>query len=204
MQEETITADLRKKALSYGVILGLISFILGVISLFIVQGGTSFYTALFLGTGLNLVVFIALACFFSTQLRKSIGGYWDFSTALKNIFIMLAISAVLSTVATSLLNAFYPQLQEAALTQTINNYIETMEDLGVPDEQIDTQVAAFEEELASLGTLSVGQIVKGIGISLILYFVLSLILAAIFKKEKPIFIRPTEESAHPWQDNPPA
>lgn len=201
MQDTTFTADLKRKAITYGVVLGIISIVLGLASLVITKNGTSLYTTVFIAFALNFVVYIAFACYFILQLRKGIGGYWDFRTALRNTFIMLATSAVLATVGTMVFNVLYPAMQEESIRNMMNMSIEVMESAGLPDDQIDASIQQFEEELAAVGNLSIGQTIKGLAISLILYFVLALILAAIFKKERPVFIRPTEESAHPWQDN---
>lgn len=195
------TVDIKGKALNYGLILGVISFVLGVIALFIVRNGTGLFTVGLGSTFVTYVGFIAFACYFSILLRRAIGGYWDFSTALKNIFIMLAVSGVLSTVASTTMSAVYPTLQEEAMDNMLNVTIEGLEALGAPDEQIDATVEGIEEQREALGTLSIGQVIKGLAISLIMYFVFALILAAIFKKERPMFVQPKGDEAHPWQDN---
>lgn len=201
LEENKNLANVKRKAVSLGLILGVVSFVLGVISLIIVKNGTGLFTVGLSTFFVTYGGFIALSCYFSVLLRKSIGGYWDFSTALKNIFIMLAISGVLSTIASSAMNVVYPTLQEEAMDNMLNVTIEGLEAMGAPDEQIDATVESIEEQREMLGTLSIGQVIKGLAISLILYFVFALILAAIFKKERPVFIQPKGDEAHPWQDH---
>lgn len=201
MQEENVKADLKKRAILYGVILGAITFIAGILSLILSKTTTSIATFIISGTLLNFAVSIAVACYFAVQLRKSVGGYWDFSTALKNIFIVLAMSAIVSTVALTVYNMIDPSLQRDAIENSRNVMIEMLESLGTPDDQIDAALADIDTQLESLDTFSPAKTIQALFISLILYFVLALILAAIFKREKPVFVRPAEESAHPWQDN---
>lgn len=197
---QPLVAEVRRKAVIYGVIMGVLAFVLGIISLIIMKNGTGLFTVTFISIFVNYGILIGLACYFSILLRKAIGGYWDFSTALKNIFIMLAISGVLATVGTSVMNASYPRLQEEAIDNMMNMTIESLEAMGAPDEQIDSTVEELEMQKDMLGTLSIGQVIKGIAVSLILYFVFALILAAIFKREKPMFIQPKGDEAHPWQN----
>lgn len=201
MQDTTSTVDLKRKAIIYGAILGLITFVTGIVSLILSKTITSFVSLLVIGTLLGFVVLIALTCYFAVQLRKSVGGYWDFRTALKNIFIVLAIGLIVSTLALTVYNLIDPSLQRDAIENSRNITIEVLESLGTPDDQIDAALADIDKQLESLGTFSLGDTIQALAISLILYFVLALILAAIFKKEKPVFVQSTEESAHPWQDN---
>lgn len=198
--------NLKKKAITKGVILGVISAVLSIISLYFSATATSIYTSSIINFVVNYGVFLAIAVVFVLQLRRAVGGYWSFSTALKNIFILLAVTATIGLLGISAFNAAFPDLQVEAIENTQNLTIETMEAANTPDEQIDTVLEMLDEQKEALGALSFGQVVKGLFVSLLLYFVLALILAAIFKKEKPIFkkVNPTESGspdAHPWQNN---
>lgn len=199
--ENEKTVDIKGKAISYGIILGVLSFILGIITQVIAKNATGLLTLTLSSFLITYGGFIALSCYLSILLRRAIGGYWDFSTALKNIFIMLAVAGILSTIGTSVMNVVYPRLQEEAINNVLNVTIESLEGYGAPDEQIDATVEEIEKQKEALGSLSIGQVVKGLAISLILYFVFALILAAIFKKERPVFTEPRGDEAHPWQDN---
>ncbi len=194
-------AQVKKKAIMYGVILGVISFVLSIVSLYISKSATSLITSSIASVFINYVIFLIIAVFMVINLRKINGGYLDFPSALKTIFIMLAITAAIGTIGIALFNVANPTLQEEAIDNTINLTIETLESTGAPDDQIDTTVEMLEQQKSALGSLSIGQILKGLMVSLLLYFVLSLILAAIFKKEKPIFNNPApSDDAHPWQN----
>lgn len=199
---EFATIDPKKKSISYGVILGVISLLVSIISLYILKSATSLFVSSAISIALNYVLFVVIACVFANSLRKYVGGYWDFSTALKNIYIMLAISAIISIIGTSLFNFAMPQVQEESINNTMNLTIESLEKMGTNDEQIDSMVAMLEETKEQAGTISFGQILKGLGVSLIAYFILALVLAAIFKREKPVFIKvESSDNPHAWQDN---
>ncbi|SEG12650.1 DUF4199 domain-containing protein [Sphingobacterium lactis] len=197
------TPDVKKKAIINGVILGIISLVLSIISLYILKSATSLMTSSVINFFVNYIIFLAVAILFTIQLRKAIGGYWSFSTALKNIFIMLAIAAVIGTVGIGIFNMVNPNVQIEAIENTQNLTIEMMEANNMADDQIDTMLENLDQQKESLANMSIGQNLKGLAISLVLYFVLALILAAIFKKEKPLFRTPAAPSdeAHPWQNN---
>lgn len=199
---QVINNDVKKKAIIYGLILGVISFILSILSLYLSKSATALMLSSVINVIVNYVVFLAIAVYFVLQLRKSIGGYWDFSTALKNIFIMFAVTATIGLIGINIFNMVYPSLQFEAIENTQNLTIEMMEANNIPDEQIDTTLKMLDDQKEALGSLSIGQVLKGLAISLLLYFVLALIFAAIFKKEKPLFKPVTSDSgeAHPWQN----
>ena len=194
--------DVKKKAIINGVILGVISIILSIISLYFSKTSTSIVTSTILNIVVNYVVFIAIAVFFVLQLRKANGGYWDFSTALKSIFIMLAITATIGLIGITVFNVINPDFQREAIENTQNLTIEMMEASNQSDEQIDATLELLDQQKEALGSMSIGQTLKGLAISLLLYFVLALIFAAIFRKEKPMFKTASPAGdAHPWQSN---
>lgn len=193
--------DLKRQALIYGVLLGVINFVLGIAYMYIAKDITSFMTFYTVTFVMNFVLFIAIVVYFVIRLRKVNGGYWSFKTSLQNIFIMLAVSVVLSTLGTSMYNAVFPDLQASMIDNSLNLTIESMESFGADDDAIDEAVAKIEQERDALGQITIGQVIKGIFISLLMYFVFALILAAIFKKEKPIFQKSSlSGSAAPSED----
>ncbi len=193
--------NVKKKAIINGVILGIISLVLSIISLYFSKTATSIITSSIINIIVNYAIFIALAVVFILQLRKAIGGYWNFSTALKNIFIMLAVTATVGVIGISVFNLVYPTLQVEAIENTQNLTIEMLEANNTPDEQIDKTIELLDQQKEALGSLSIGQTLKGLVVSLLLYFVLALIFAAIFKKEKPMFNTANSSGgAHPWEN----
>ena len=197
-------AEVRKDSIKYGVYIGIIVLVLSIVSVYMLINASSFQMASIISSGLFFVILIALAVYFASLLRKVAGGYWNFSQALKNIFLMLAISVLISQIGSAIFNAVNPEPQQIVFDKTINFTIETLESVGADDEMIDKQVAELEKAREELRAFSIGQTLKGIGITLIMYFVFSLILAAIFKREKPAFLNTVDQgdaNTQPWQED---
>ncbi|MDF2478400.1 MAG: hypothetical protein K0S24_3883 [Sphingobacterium sp.] len=182
----------KKKSVIYGIILGVISFILGLIVLFVVKDLNSFWGVMSMSFVVNTGIFVIISALFSFSLRKANGGYWSFSIALKSIFMMLAISTIISTIGTQIyVNFVNPSLQEQVVKHTINVTIEYMEKNNVPDEVIDSKIAELEKQVDAIGKITLGQIFKGLAITLLFQFVFALLLSALSKREKLTFNQST-------------
>lgn len=175
----------KKESIKYGVVLGVISFLLGIIVLFVSKHVESFWMLTSLSFGVNTVVYMLVALAFAYTLRKKNGGFWNFSIALKSNFLMLLISTILATVTTMLyVHVINPTLQEEVLRNTINITIEQLESSGAPDDVIDSRVATLEEQMDALGKITVKSIFRSLMISILMQFIFSLILAALTRNEK--------------------
>lgn len=182
----------KKKSIIYGIVLGVISFILGLIVLFVVKDLNSFWGVMSMSFVVNTGIFVIISALFSFSLRKANGGYWSFSIALKSIFMMLAISTIISTIGTQVyVNFVNPTLQEQVVKHTINVTIEYMEKNNVPDEVIDSKIAELEKQVDAIGKITLGQIFKGLAITLLFQFVFALLLSALSKREKLTFNQST-------------
>lgn len=172
-------------SIKLGVVLGIISLLVGIAILYITKSLTSFMTLAIVSYGLNTVLYMLIAAAFSFILRKNNGGFWSFSVALKSIFLMLLISTLISTIGTQLYVHFInPNLQHEVLFNTINVTIEYMEQNGAPDDIIDSSVAKLEEQMETVGNITIGQAFNGIIVAVLMQFIFSLVLAAITKREK--------------------
>ncbi len=197
------TAENKKQSITYGLYLGVIALVLGIITMYISKSTSSLIVLYGVSAVLNLVIFIGITVFFSINLRKGYGGYWSFSQALKSIFIMLAFATLISSVGSFLFTKYVePTIQEEVMNNTSSLTIEMMEKAGAGDEQIDEVIAKLDEAKASISNISFVQFFKGFGITLISYFVLALILAAIFKRERPIFLQGTNDSNNTYGNQP--
>lgn len=106
---------------------------------------------------------------------------------------MLAISTLISTFGTQLyVNYVNPELQEKVLTHTINLTIDYMEKNNVPDNVIDSRVAELEKQVDAIGSITIGQVLKGLAVTLLMQFLFALLLAALTKREKPVFTNVSE------------
>jgi len=177
-----------KEGQKYGAYLGAILLALGIASTYLVMNASNFWLAGLVSTGVHFIVLVGLAAYFSLEMRKTAGGYWTFKQAFRGIFTMLAIVVVIVQLGTAAFNAIDPEPQQKVFDKSVNASIEMLENVGADDEMLDKQVTELEKQREDLGTFSLGQTLKGLGLSLVMYAVFALILAAFIKKERPVLI----------------
>ncbi|KGE13269.1 DUF4199 domain-containing protein [Sphingobacterium deserti] len=192
----------RRDGIRLGIYLGVLSLVISIVSLYALINSSNFTITSMVTGGLGIALMIGFSAYFAVLLRKSAGGFWSFSEALKGIFTMLAIAVIISSIGTTVFNLINPEPQLIVFDKTINFTIETLESAGAEDDLIDKQVADLEKTRDDMRNFSIGQTLKALGVSLIMYFVFALILAAILKREKPAFLTVNQggDDAHPWQD----
>lgn len=179
----------RKEGARSGISLGIIVTVISILALYITVSLTSFWMMTTVPFLLSVLIPLVLAIFFVIALRKKVGGYWSFKQALTGTFVMFLVALVISTVVSLAFQKFVePDIQERMINNMRNATVEFMESQGVSDDQIDAATASFDESLATVNEGSIGTQVQGFFISLIVLFVVALIFAAIFKREKPVFI----------------
>ncbi|MFD2598908.1 DUF4199 domain-containing protein [Sphingobacterium corticis] len=193
--------DLKKKAAIFGLIIGAAILLFSIASLVFGANATGLFTAAFVSIILVYVIPLIITCFLIVKLRRLIGGFWSFRTALSYIYLMLAVAVAFSTVGMRAFSYFAPSLEERSLDNMANLSIEYFESLGVPDEQIDATIAEIDVQREALYTFSLPKLLQAVALTLIMYFILALILAAIFKKEQPMFVEESASDPHPWKSN---
>jgi len=77
------------------------------------------------------------------------------------------------------------------VAHTINVTIEYMEKNNVPDEVIDSKIAELEKQVDAIGKITLGQVFKGLAITLMFQFVFALLLSALTKREKLVIKQET-------------
>lgn len=182
--------NLNKAASTNGVIIGILSIVIGVVTYYVfpqLLGSISF------GIG-SLVVSLIIYIFFTIDLRKKIGGFWGFREALRGIFLMAFVAGVLYSIGNV---AFYKFIEPTAF-EKISGFMEsgmseTFDNMGMEQSKIDETVTKQIEGLKAQYDPTVAQFFKNLGIAVIIQFVMSLIFAAIFKKELPVFLSNEEE-----------
>jgi len=176
--------NLNKAASTNGVIIGILSTVIGVVTYYVfpsLLGSMSFGIA-------TLVLSLLIYIFFTIDLRKKIGGFWTFREALKGIFLMSFIAGLIY----SLANLVFYKFIEPGAFEKIAGFMEsgmskTFENMGMEQEKIDETVAKQIEGIKAQYDPTFAQFFKNLGIAVIIQFVMSLIFAAIFKKETPVF-----------------
>jgi hypothetical protein len=172
----------------YGVLLGVISFILGLFSIYVVRPLAGSSLLQFTNPFFNFILFICVTVLLTFALRKKMGGIWDFSKALKCIYIMLVINHLVASVSTfSYLKYVEPTIQEENFHVMMNARIESMENsTGFANEEekqktIDVSIEQMEKDNESVATMTLGARAKGFVITLLPYFLFALLLAALTK-----------------------
>lgn len=183
--------NLNKSAINNGVVLGVISMVLGILIFYVAP--SLFGNAIF-GIG-NIVLLLVLYIVFTIDLRKKIGGFWNFKDAFKGIFLMAFIAGLV----VAIFNYVFYNFIEPNGFQQIAGFVEEgttsmLENMGMDqsaiDEQVEKQVEAMRAQFNPTGF----EFFKNLGIQILIQVVMSLIFAAIFKKEAPVFA-PVEDEA---------
>lgn len=189
---ETSLQDLNKASATNGLVIGFLSSVIGVVTYYVMP---SLLGSLYFGIGLG-VVSLLIYIFFTLDLRKKIGGYWNFREALKGIFLMAFVGGLLY----SAVNYVFYKFVEPDAFEKISGFIEegmskTFGNMGMEQDQIDEAVSKQVETLKTQYDPTPMEFLKNLGISILVQFVMSLIFAAIFKKEAPVFASISEEEA---------
>jgi len=178
-----------KLAINNGLFIGGISAVLNILIYYIYPQmmGNTLYGIFMMFIAMGLYIF------FTIDLRKKIGGFWSFKEALKGIFLMSFIAGLLSTFVNFV---FYKFIEPGAFEQIsgiiLENLSVTYEKLGMDQDTIDKTIEKVLESMKSQFNPSFVDLLKTLGIGVLIQFIMSLIFAAIFKKEQPIFTS-TEE-----------
>ena len=176
--------NLNKAAVNNGLIIGILSAILGIVVYYVAP---ALFGSMWFAVG-NMIFLLAVYIFFTIDLRKKIGGYWSFRQALKGIFLMAFIAGILLT-ATNYV--FYKFIEPDAFSK-ISGFIEegatkTYEAMGMDEDQTELAVSEQLKGMRKQFDPTPMQLLENIGIAILIEFIMSLIFAAIFKKEAPIF-----------------
>lgn len=182
--------NLNKAASTNGVIIGILSSVIGVVTYYMFP---SMLGSMSYGIGI-LIVSLLIYIFFTIDLRKKIGGYWNFREALKGIFLMAFVAGILYSV----VNYVFYKFVEPDAFEKISGYVEsgmsqTFENMGMEQDKIDEAVSKQVEGLKGQYDPTPMQFLKNMGIAVLVQFVMSLIFAAIFKKEPPVFAAVQED-----------
>ncbi|TAH03270.1 MAG: DUF4199 domain-containing protein [Sphingobacteriales bacterium] len=146
-------------------------------------------------SGILMVLNILIYVFFTLDLKKKVGQYWPFKIALKTIFTMALVANTVSLIFTSL---FYKFIEPGAYDKIIviitDSATSMYEKMGMSEDLIEKALKDVEKQFQSQYNPSIMDFIKSLAISILLGFVMSLIFAAIFKKNPPMFKTIEEET----------
>lgn len=137
----------------------------------------------------SMVISLGLAIYFTLDLRKKVGGYWTFKEALSNIFILFFVQQLLYTALVLGFGKYVePAYNDYMREVTLNATVEMAEAFGGGDaDMVDNMIAEAEASVEKSLNPTLMDFVQAQAIAVIVCFILALIFAAIFKRERPVF-----------------
>jgi hypothetical protein len=198
---ETINKAVKKHGAINGLLYGIIILVLTILSFYFITSVAKSMIMLVLGPVVfSFVIPVALAVFFSFDLRKKIGGFWDFRQATTGLFIMFFVTYAVSTIGNMAFSKFIePDMVEKMKTVFVTTTTQALEKQGVDQDTIDKKVTDIEANFDGQKDVSIGKVAKGVGIAIIMDFVIALIFAAFFKKE-PLLLADNVSDNEPIPD----
>lgn len=141
----------------------------------------------------SFVLFIVLLVYAGKSIRKELGGYWSFGDAFKSFLIIALILAAVTTLYNVvLMTVIDPELPKKAAIAVEETQRSMMTKFGATEEQINdalSKAGNMEDKLK----ITPKNVITSFGFGLAIYGVLALILAAILKKNPPLFTPGIEE-----------
>ena len=159
---------------------GLLSALLGIVMFLVLYlGGTKLFTSPIAYLGYIIpIVFAVLACL---KQKKNQGGYLKFGEALKTSFGVFVITSLVSSLFTYILMNFIDTEFAAAMKEYSMEVTEKMmKKFGASQDQIDQAIQKASEK----DQFSIGSVMIGFALGCIFWFIISLIVSLIVRKEK--------------------
>jgi hypothetical protein len=175
----------RNAGILYGLLGGLA---LVVITLGLYIGGVEYFLSPIAFS--SYLVIIVIAVMAGIRQKKINGGYLTFSEALKVVFSTFAIAFFISTIFLYvLLNFIDIPFREALAQASLEKSAAMMKSFGMSADQVDKAM----RDSANQNNYSIGKMLLGFAMSCIVFFIISLIIAAIIKKKNPVFADTTNQ-----------
>ena len=131
---------------------------------------------------LQFLVSLGLVVYFAIEFRKFQAGYATYKESFSVIFGMYAAAGFILTFFNILLYNFIDvEFAQIAKEIIIEKTYEMMDGFGASDSMVDEAISEIEKQ----DSFSVGSLAKGYVFGLPVYIILSLIIAAFIKRNKP-------------------
>lgn len=142
------------------------------------------------GISLWLINFVLLIIAVSTA-KKMMDGFISFKLAFSTFLLTFVLASLLTTVfAILLFGVVDTEAADQLQKLTIETSVSFMEKFGTPESEIEKQVAAMEEN----NQFSALNQVRGFFMGVVFYAIIGLIVAAVMKKDKPVFEYQSEDT----------
>lgn len=171
---------IKKNGINFGIITGVIS-VLITSSIYIID--LSLMTKWWLGLTI-LGIYIVIGCVLLSKTKKDLGGFMSFKEGFTTYFISALIGIVIGIIFNILLfNVIDPEAAVTLKEMTLKSTAEMMKNFGAPTSEIKKAI----EKMEDYNQFSTIEQLKGSIWSIVGAAIFGLILAAIFKKDKPVF-----------------
>lgn len=184
MSPNELTKGEKVNSIIYGVIVGFITIFFSVLSIFYTKTADTYGSFYLVSTIFKILGDIIVPIGFVYFLKKRSGDVWTFSKALKSIYILLAISVIVSSLGiTFSQKVFIPNdVIEMGYQNLMNLKIESMEADKATSSEIEQQLETIEQQRDFAFTkISFQNVIPPLFISLLLHFVFALLLAFLFR-----------------------
>lgn len=142
---------------------------------------------------IQIFVGLGLAIYFTLEIRKQIGGFWTYREAISSIFVLFIVPSIILFFFSLVFGKWVdPNYNAIIMEASLNTTTELMESLSDDQELIDKSIEEAEIALEKQLNPSIGDVFKSLAFSVLAYFIVALIWAAIFKRDRPVFMTRTE------------
>lgn len=185
-------AGIRKEGFVKGIFLGLIVLAGNIGSFYYIMNMAKSSSVLILLGAYALTILIPLGAIvlFMMNARKKNGGYWSFKQAVTSAFIMFITSYVILTLGRDMLFAklVEPNMASKIGKVMIDSRIAKDKAEGSTPDQINKDITEQKKNYNMQTESSSLPLIENIPENILMLFVLSIIFAAIFKKEPPLVV----------------
>lgn len=188
MQEND--ALLRQYGAKYGLFLGLILLAVSIATIYLVADVALSPVSLLLTMFFSkIIVPVGLGIAFVLWLRRTLGGYWNLKQATTGVFFMFYMASLINYIGYDITFAHVvsPATVRQAGENTINIYEQAQRMTKVPNKEAQATIKNMRDSLSQGYTITVSTVLSYLITSVLLVFVVSLIFAALLKREPPVY-----------------
>lgn len=131
---------------------------------------------------IDIIVTIVLGVVAVAKIKKAFGGFITFKEAFSGFLLTMVIGVVLYSIFNIILfNVIDPDAKTVIREKVIEKTVAMMQGMGTPSDVLSKSVKSMRET----DSFAPAQQLLGLGITIMMYAVVGLIVAAIVKKENP-------------------
>jgi hypothetical protein len=180
----TLDQTVRKEGFKAGLILGLITTFLNILSFYIITW-PSVSALVFIVVPIVLRAFIPMfaVLFLCFAIRKNVGGLWTFKQATTGIFIMLMVAYFFNLAGKDLLfdKVIEPNSVEKTQMAAINAKAANMKEKGAGQDKINASITDMKKDFVQGESFSIGGFVIENAFIILFLFVFALIFASLIR-----------------------